>query len=83
MVTNPCCLAQEVLAIDEKCRGSFHGRMTVLVPLLARFQGGSALGSELKRSFGMVQVSSVDIPAGKVQVFSSPTGDAVRVLSIC
>lgn len=45
---NPRCLAQEVLAVDEKREGSFHGRMTVLVPLLARFQGGSALGSELK-----------------------------------
>lgn len=48
LVRNPCCLAQEVLAVDEKNQGSFQSRMTVLVPLLARFQGSSALGSELK-----------------------------------
>lgn len=48
LVRNPCCLAQEVLAVDKKKQGSFHSRMTVLVPLLARFQSGSALGSELK-----------------------------------
>ena len=48
LVRNPRCLAQEVLAVGEKRQGSFHGRMTVLVPLMAGFQGSSALGPELK-----------------------------------
>lgn len=43
-----CCLSQEVLAIDEKSQGRFYSKVTVLVPLLARFQGSSAMRPELK-----------------------------------
>lgn len=42
-----CCLSQEVLAIDEKSQGSFYSKVIVLIPLLARFQGGSAMRPEL------------------------------------
>lgn len=43
-----CCLSEEVLAIDEKSQGSFYSKVTVLVPLLARFQGNSDMGPEPK-----------------------------------
>lgn len=43
-----CCLSQEALAIDEKSQGSFYSEVTVLIPLLARFQGSSDMMPELK-----------------------------------
>lgn len=43
-----CCLSQEVLALDEKSQGSFYSKVTVLISLLARFQGSSDMRPEPK-----------------------------------
>lgn len=67
----------------EKRQGSFHGRTAVLVPLLARFQGGGALGSELKGLWhGPGALSSYPRWKGR-KCSAHTTGDAVGALSIC